>query len=133
MGVKIIPEWSEKMIPKEKTNNEGKTETADPPRWKNNHIKAFSTSPKGMLIPSAVGQNKPETFTGSHRNKKKKTKTWTFGAAHGCPPPLCEFTAFREHIMVSWGSATAESEGNRISEHVVFHLCIFPCQLLTTV
>lgn len=74
MGVKIIPEWSEKMIPKEKTNNEGKTETADPPRWKNNHIKAFSTSPKGMLIPSAVGQNKPETFTGSHRNKKKKQK-----------------------------------------------------------
>lgn len=98
MGVKIIPEHLQINIPNDVTNNKGKTESADAPLWKYNHIKAFSTSPKEQLLPSAVGQNDAETSTsttGSHRN---------FNIRHSMLFPLlpcANLPHFREHIMVS--------------------------------
>lgn len=125
MGEKIILEHQHMISSNDTTTTRLKQKQHIHHLENNNHIKAPHPLKKSSFPPS-VGQNDLETTTGSHKN---------FIIWHGTLLPLlpcANSPHFREHIMVSWGSTTAESEGNRISEHVAFHLCMFPCQLLTT-
>lgn len=84
-----------------------KQKTADPPLWKHTHIKALSTSPKEQLLPSAETQKLPHL---------SQVLTKNFNIRHGMLFPLlpcANLPHFREHIIVSRGSATAESEGKQ--------------------
>lgn len=68
------------------------TETADPPLWKHNHIKAFSTSPQRAAPCLHSEANNPGNC---HIYRRFLQKTLTFGTESFLPPLLCEFTAFQ--------------------------------------
>lgn len=78
-------------------NNKGKTETADPPLWKYNHIKAFSTSPKRATPSLRGGANDPKKKLPrlSLFSQKLQHSAWNAFFFFFFSPPLCEFTPFQ--------------------------------------
>lgn len=111
------------------TNNTDKTETsdsstADPPLWKHKpHQRRLPVPQKSHSF--APRRGKPISLTSTSIAGSRKTTTTPhkkiFNIRHGSPLPTCANSPhFREHIMVSWGSTTAESERDSVSERVVF-------------